>query len=113
VEEADDVASGEIWGVGVGRGVGEVKTSWVGWEVGVAVGETVAFGGRIIVVNGLGLKIGPGVGVGVGVLKIPEGRGTILIGGIAKEAAEENFSKKPKTSKKIKNFLTIEPIISP
>ena len=67
--EGKAIGSGEIWGVGVGWGVGEVKT-WVGWEVEVAVGETVAFGGRIIVVNGLGLKIGPGVGVEVGVERI-------------------------------------------
>jgi hypothetical protein len=112
VEEADEVASGEIWGVGVGRGVGEAKTSWVGWEVGAAVGETVAVGGRTIVVTGLGLKIGAGVGVGVGVLKIPEGRG-IILGKVARETTEENLNKRPKTSKKIKNFLTIEPIISP
>jgi hypothetical protein len=94
--------------------VGEVKTSWVGWEVGVAVGETVIFGGRTMVVTTRGLirSAGVGVGVGVVVLKTPEGRGTIL-GKVARETTEENLRKKPKTSKKIKNFLTIEPIISP
>ena len=79
----------------------------------MAVGETVAVGGRTIVVAARGLISGAEVGVGVGVLVgiiigVVTTRGIL----ISAKTSGENFSKKPKTSKKIKNFLIIGLIIA-